>query len=602
MANKLKRYNQTAEEIAVKSENVEGLSALLAGKVSAVAGKQLSTNDYTAADKSSVAANTSARHTHGNKSVLDKVTQALFDAWNTAVSHVSDAVRHITASERSLWNTVSGKAAENHTHTAKDILHRNGDYWAGNIGALDRSFVDTAGACRTAFLPASGVNIEYSGDGGQGWSDYGAPDAVKASLFSMPGASGPAVKITKNDVAALEHMTRITVSPVDRYAKVDKAYLWFSTSGHQVSVSIETSTVGAKTTFSSILENVPLSGWPGPNVIHLLPRTFGGSEGSTTNTYAYRFTFKLTSVNTAYEANSPVVYDIRLYGDSAWTAPNSMMKNGHLYAWDSAQNAVFPASVKASQFLEGGTALTDKYAVKSHLHTKAQISDFPVSLKNPTALTISLNGTSQGGYDGSAAKSINVTAAGVGAAASGHTHPAATQSASGFFAASDKVKLDGIAPSANYYAHPSSGVTAGIYRSVTVNAQGHVTAGANPTTLAGYGITDAAAKTHSHLYAGSSSAGGAASTAVKLATARKIAGASFDGSADISISYNNLTNKPVIPSGVQVINHLTSLSTTASLSANMGRTLNTTKMGIPSLSAAQPTGQATGDLWFEILS
>jgi hypothetical protein len=48
------------------------------------------------------------------------------------------------------------------------------------------------------------------------------------------------------------------------------------------------------------------------------------------------------------------------------------------------------------------------------------------------------------------------------------------------------------APSnANYYAHPNSGVTAGTYRSVTVNAQGHVTTGINPTTLAGYGITDA---------------------------------------------------------------------------------------------------------------
>ena len=41
------------------------------------------------------------------------------------------------------------------------------------------------------------------------------------------------------------------------------------------------------------------------------------------------------------------------------------------------------------------------------------------------------------------------------------------------------------------YSHPSSGVTAGTYRSVTVNAQGHVTSGSNPTTLAGYGITDA---------------------------------------------------------------------------------------------------------------
>lgn len=48
------------------------------------------------------------------------------------------------------------------------------------------------------------------------------------------------------------------------------------------------------------------------------------------------------------------------------------------------------------------------------------------------------------------------------------------------------------------YTHPSSGVTPGTYRSVTVNSQGHVTAGTNPTTLSGYGITDAAAKSHKH--------------------------------------------------------------------------------------------------------
>ncbi len=36
-----------------------------------------------------------------------------------------------------------------------------------------------------------------------------------------------------------------------------------------------------------------------------------------------------------------------------------------------------------------------------------------------------------------------------------------------------------------------TGVTAGTYRSVTVNTRGQVTGGTNPTTLAGYGITDA---------------------------------------------------------------------------------------------------------------
>ena len=39
--------------------------------------------------------------------------------------------------------------------------------------------------------------------------------------------------------------------------------------------------------------------------------------------------------------------------------------------------------------------------------------------------------------------------------------------------------------------HANSGVAAGTYKSVTVDNKGHVTAGTNPTTLSGYGITDA---------------------------------------------------------------------------------------------------------------
>lgn len=55
------------------------------------------------------------------------------------------------------------------------------------------------------------------------------------------------------------------------------------------------------------------------------------------------------------------------------------------------------------------------------------------------------------------------------------------------------IKINGT--ETNVYSHPNSGVTAGTYKSVTVNAQGHITTGSNPTTLSGYGITDAETKT-----------------------------------------------------------------------------------------------------------
>ena len=45
---------------------------------------------------------------------------------------------------------------------------------------------------------------------------------------------------------------------------------------------------------------------------------------------------------------------------------------------------------------------------------------------------------------------------------------------------------------ANNLVNTASGVTAGTYQSVTVDLRGRVTGGSNPTTLGGYGITDAA--------------------------------------------------------------------------------------------------------------
>lgn len=98
----------------------------------------------------------------------------------------------------------------------------------------------------------------------------------------------------------------------------------------------------------------------------------------------------------------------------------------------------------------------------------------------------------------------------------------ATQDARGMMSANDKKKLDGITPGATAntgtvtkvtikagtgitvndqnaittsgertISLAASGVSAGTYKSVTVDTYGRVTSGSNPTTLAGYGIRDA---------------------------------------------------------------------------------------------------------------
>lgn len=80
----------------------------------------------------------------------------------------------------------------------------------------------------------------------------------------------------------------------------------------------------------------------------------------------------------------------------------------------------------------------------------------------------------------------------------GTAHDIATTSVNGFMSSTDKSKLNGIAANANNYVHPTSGATVGTYKSVTVDANGHITTGTNPTTVSGYGLTDVYTKTENN--------------------------------------------------------------------------------------------------------
>lgn len=78
-----------------------------------------------------------------------------------------------------------------------------------------------------------------------------------------------------------------------------------------------------------------------------------------------------------------------------------------------------------------------------------------------------------------------------------------------------------------------------LYTETGSATDGTMTQNAITTALNGKSATG-----HTHNYAGSSSAGGAATSAIKLSTPRKIGNASFDGTADITLSQMGL-NVPV---------------------------------------------------------
>ena len=103
------------------NQNTEIIDVALGEKVDAEKGKTLSDNNFTDELKAKLEQASQKEHSHSNKGVLDKITQVLMNAWNSAVTHIRDTVKHITPEERNLWNTVSSKAEKEHTQAANTI-------------------------------------------------------------------------------------------------------------------------------------------------------------------------------------------------------------------------------------------------------------------------------------------------------------------------------------------------------------------------------------------------------------------------------------------------------------------------------------------------
>lgn len=115
-------------------------------------------------------------------------------------------------------------------------------------------------------------------------------------------------------------------------------------------------------------------------------------------------------------------------GVSSWNdltdKPNWITDTKPFYSWSEigSKPSTFTPSTHTHNYASTVKVGSTSYNVSGNTISLPAYPTVPSALKNPNALTISLNGTSQGAYDGSAAKSFNITAASVGAAASSHSH------------------------------------------------------------------------------------------------------------------------------------------------------------------------------------
>jgi hypothetical protein len=246
----------------------------------------------------------------------------------------------------------------------------------------------------------------------------------------------------------------------------------------------------------------------------------GGTPRANADIRTYTYTTEASDAGTANSSNKlvtartitlsgAVTGSVSFDGSTNVTLATTV-NHSHSQYYDSTQSRTKNTVLAAPNGADGKATFRSLVAADIPTLTKSKISDFPTSLKNPNSLTITLNGGTTEGtnkftYDGSAAKSINITPANIGAATSGHTHNyAGSVSAGG--SANSAVKLDtATAGSSTLPVYFTDGKPVACRTSLAVSVTGS-----------------------------SASCTGNAATATKLQTSRTIFGKSFDGSGNVA--------------------------------------------------------------------
>lgn len=225
------------------------------------------------------------------------------------------------------------------------------------------------------------------------------------------------------------------------------------------------------------------------------------------------------------------------------------------YSWSEigSKPSTFTPSTHTHNYASTVKVGSTSYNISGNTISLPAYPTVPSALKNPNALTISLNGTSQGAYDGSAAKSFNITAASVGAAASSHSHSISNVSGlqdalNGKAASShnhNSSYVSALGTNGNYLTWTKNGTT----NNITVPYATAANKVTNTLTFTGYqsksfngstAVSVAIPNNTNQLTNGagfitsSASISGNAGSATKLQTARTIWGQSFNGTGNVS--------------------------------------------------------------------
>ncbi len=262
----------------------------------------------------------------------------------------------------------SSKLSEAKTYADTKTANMNKEAylsWGGKsisngLGPLATALSAEHSANRIAYLNPAALSFERSNDSGASWTAYSVSNDIKTSHVTTTGT----IQVGSATPVTTSHRTRMTLTATTSsttyvYFRPRKLLIYVSTP-HGLQVTVEYKS-GASTGTYTTLGTYPLSGWSGWNEIDISTiTTLGGSSTQTSNIWYLRLTYAVTgTINSDYTTTLPHISGIRIFGETCWTETSYMGKTGHLYNYDTSQNATFPAKVKANGGFEGnltGTA------------------------------------------------------------------------------------------------------------------------------------------------------------------------------------------------------------------------------------------------------
>lgn len=464
----------------------------------------------------------SKKHTHSNKSVIDTITSALITNWNSAFTHISDTVKHITSDERTLWNTVSNKVDK---ETGKGLSTNDFTTVEKNklAGVAENANNYVHPSSHSPSIISQDANNRFVTDTEK--ATWNAKASTSTATTSSNGLMSSTDKSKLNNIA--ENATKTEASTTNGKIKINGTETTVYT--HPTGTNPHGTTkadVGLGNVDNTSDLNKPIS---------TAVQTALNGKANSSHTHS-QYVTKDDLGEAGYGDMLKSVYDTNNSGvvdkaeSVAWTGvtgkPSTFPPSSHTHT--KSQITDFPTSLPAN----GGNADTvdgfhaSDFATTSHTHSYLPLSGGTMTGRLTANGKVSLPTTGGGWITGKTL--TNAPLAITTTQTTNSYHPIlAVQTSSG-----NVVNIGGLGDNVGFYGYKSDRTANGTDWSFTFNSSvGAVNSTGSITAPTFYGALS-----------------GNASTATKLQTARTITigskGKAFDGSANVSFTIDEIGALP----------------------------------------------------------